>query len=352
MPPVNSIYPNLLNYGKKNPIYRLRAKALQHQKEYVTFVPPKKQTIMEETERLGSIQDYNQELGVETLHPLINVVDMSTIELIRHGKKQFGFYCVFLKDLSCGTLAYGRSRYDYQEGTMVFIAPGQVAGVNDNGVTMHPKGWILMFHPDLLYGTSLAKRMKDYTFFAYDSNEALHMSERERHIILNCLSKIREELEHATDKHTKHIIASNIETLLNHCVRFYERQFTTREIPNHRILVRFEQELQAWFDSDKPHTTGLPTVQWFAEQVCLSPNYFGDLVKKETGHSAKDYIQHFVVERAKTLLAESDKTISEIAYEIGFKYPHHLNRVFKKVTGRTPNTYRTTATQPPSYNAG
>lgn len=292
---------------------------------------------------LDSIQDYNHELGVETLHPLINVVNMSDLEYIPHGKKRFGFYCIYLKDLACGTLAYGRSQYDYQEGTMVFIAPGQVAGVDDGGRTMHPKGWILMFHADLLYGTPLAKRMKDYTFFSYDSNEALHMSERERHIILNCLHEIREELEHAIDKHTKQIISSNIETLLNHCVRFYERQFVTREVPNHRVLARFEQELTAWFDSGKPQEIGLPTVQYFAEQVCLSPNYFGDLVKKETGRSAKDYIQHYVVERAKALLNDSDMTISEIAYEVGFKYPHHLNRIFKKIAGKTPNEYRQTA---------
>lgn len=295
---------------------------------------------MENIIRLESIQDYNRELGVETLHPLVNVVDFSELKSIRHGRRYFGFYCVFLKDLNCGTLQYGRSRYDYQEGTMVFLAPGQVAGVDDNGVTENPKGMALVFHPDLLYGTPLARRMKDYSFFSYDSNEALHMSERERQIILNCFHEIREELEHAVDKHTKQIIASNIETLLNHCVRFYERQFITREVPNRDVLGRFEQVLRTYFDSNRAQENGLPSVQYCAGEVHLSPNYFGDLIKKETGKSAQEYIQLFIVEKVKELLAEKGKTVSEVAYDLGFRYPHHLNRMFKKVVGVTPNEYR------------
>lgn len=290
--------------------------------------------------RLESVQDYNQELGVETLHPLVSVVDFAQLESIRHGRRYFGFYCVYLKDLKCGTLQYGRSQYDYQEGTMVFVAPGQVAGVNDGGVTVNPKGMALMFHPDLLYGTPLARRMKEYSFFSYNSNEALHMSERERQIILNCFHEIREELEHAIDKHTKQIIASNIETLLNHCVRFYERQFITREASNRDVLGRFEEVLHGYFISEKPEDLGLPSVQYCAGEVHLSPNYFGDLIKKETGKSAQEYIQLFIIEKAKEKLAESSKPVSEIAYNLGFKYPHHLNRLFKKVAGITPNEYR------------
>jgi len=215
-----------------------------------------------------------------------------------------------------------------------------VAGIDDGGETLNPKGLALMFHPDLLYGTPLARRMKDYTFFSYESNEALHMSERERQIILNCFNEIKEELEHAIDKHTKQIIASNIETLLNHCIRFYERQFITRENVNRDLLGNFEQILNSYYASEKPQTTGLPSVGYCAEQMHLSPNYFGDLIKKETGKSAQEYIQLVVMEKVKELLAESNKTVSEIAYELGFKYPHHLSRVFKKVTGTTPNEYR------------
>ncbi len=292
--------------------------------------------------RLDSVQDYNKLLGVETRHPLISIVDLSTVGQIRHALKNFGFYTVFLKDIECGSLLYGRSTYDYQEGSLVFVAPGQVAGLDDGGVTQNPKGWVLMFHPDLLYGTPLARRIKDYSFFSYNSNEALHMSERERQIILNCFQEIREELEHAVDKHTKQIIAANIEVLLNHCVRFYDRQFVTREVPNHNLLSRFEDIMTAYFNSDKPQTIGLPSVQFCAEQLHLSSNYFGDLIKKETGKSAQEYIQLMTIERAKELLIGSDKSISEIAYELGFKYPHHFSRMFKKIVKITPNEYKIT----------
>lgn len=295
---------------------------------------------MENIIKLETIQDYNNLLGTKTLHPLVSVTDLSTLKSIRHCRKNFGFYCVFYKELACETLQYGRNKYDYEDGTLVFISPGQIAGINDDGETVNPKGIVLMFHADLLYGTPLARRMKDYTFFSYESNEALHMSDRERRIILNCFHEIREELEHTIDKHTKQIITSNIETLLNHCVRFYERQFVTREVVNRDLLTNFERILQQYFDSEKTSTIGLPSVQYCAEQMHLSPNYFGDLVKRETGKSAQEYIQLAIMERVKELLAESNKTISEIAYELGFKYPHHLSRIFKKVIGITPNEYR------------
>lgn len=289
---------------------------------------------------LESVQDYNRILGTETLHSLVGVIDMSELRAIPHCCIQFGFYCVFFKELDCGTMLYGRSKYDYQEGTMIFISPGQIAGINDGGETLNPKGWILMFHPDLLYGTPLAKLMKDYTFFSYSSNEALHMSEREKQIILNCFRDIRNELEHPVDKHTRHIVASNIETMLNHCVRFYDRQFVSREITNHNIIDRFQKILQDYLDSGMSKTLGLPTVQYCADKVCLSPNYFGDLIKKETGKTATEHIQLAVISMVKGQLVETDKTISEIAYDLGFNYPHHLSRTFKKIVGITPNEFR------------
>ena len=296
---------------------------------------------MSEIIKLETVQDYNNRLGVETLHPLVSVVDFSTLEVLEHSRKNFGFYCIFLKELDCGTLLYGRNKYDYQEGTLVFLAPGQVAGVDDGGETRNPKGWALFFHPDLLYGTSLARRIKEYTFFSYESNEALHMSERERQIILNCFREIKEELEHSIDKHSKQIIAANIEVLLNHCVRFYDRQFIIRKTVNRGLLENFEDLLSAYFESDKPQTIGLPSVQYCAAQLHLSPNYFGDLVKKETGKSAQEHIQLTVIGKVKELLIESNKSVSEIAYSLGFKYPHHLSRMFKNIVGSTPNEYRT-----------
>ena len=289
---------------------------------------------------MDSVQDYNENLGVETLHPLVSVVDMSELAEIRHSLKRFGFYCVILKQLECGTLLYGRNKYDYREGTLVFVAPGQIAGANDGGVSKHPKGWILMFHPDLLKGTSLASKMREYSFFSYTSNEALHTSERERQTIIGCMREIREELQHPVDKHSKRIIASNIELLLNHCIRFYDRQFVTREEINHDVLKRFEELLNTYFDSPDVAKLGLPTVAWFADKLNLSPNYFGDLVKRELGISAQEYIQRHIIEQAKYLLVNERMTVSQAAYALGYKYPNHLSRVFKHATGISPNEYK------------
>lgn len=288
---------------------------------------------------MESVQDYNENLGIETLHPLVNVVDMSELPEIRHSLKRFGFYCIFLKQLECGTILYGRSKYDYREGTLVCVAPGQVAGANDGGVTTHVKGWILMFHPDLLRGTSLANKMRDYSFFSYTSNEALHTSERERQTIIGCMREIREELHRPIDRHSKRIIASNIELLLNHCIRFYDRQFVTREVTNHDVLSRFEQLLADYFDASAEKQE-LPTVAWFADKLHLSPNYFGDLVKRETGVSAHEYIRQQIIERAKILLADGWMTVSQTAYALGYKYPNHLSRVFKRATGISPHEYK------------
>lgn len=288
---------------------------------------------------MESVQDYNENLGVETLHPLVSVVDMSELPEIRHSLKRFGFYCIFLKQLECGTILYGRSKYDYREGTLVCVAPGQVAGANDGGVTTHAKGWILMFHPDLLRGTSLANKMRDYSFFSYTSNEALHTSERERQTIIGCMREIREELHRPIDRHSKRIIASNIELLLNHCIRFYDRQFMTREVTNHDVLSRFEQLMTHYFDTSAEKQE-LPTVAWFADKLHLSPNYFGDLVKRETGISAQEYIRQQIIERAKLLLVDGRMTVSQTAYALGYKYPNHLSRMFKQATGISPHEYK------------
>lgn len=181
---------------------------------------------------------------------------------------------------------------------------------------------------------------KDYTFFGYQSSEALHISERERRIVLDCFSKIEYELDHAIDKHSKKLIVDNIELFLNYCVRFYERQFITRDHVHTGILEKFEHLLNAYFQTDHPQTIGLPSVAWCAGELNLSPNYFGDLIKKETGQSAQDYIQAKVIEVAKEKIFDPGKTVNEIAYELGFKYPQHFSRFFKERVGESPNEYR------------
>lgn len=298
---------------------------------------------MSELRRFETINDYNTFNNTETLHPLVSVVDLSKAKPRQASNMYFGFYTVILKEVKCGDLRYGRHTYDYQEGTLVFIGPGQVVSVSNTGETYQPKGYAVVFHPDLIHGTSLGRHIQEYTFFGYQSNEALHLSERERTLVLDCLSKIGYELEQAVDKHSKRLIVSNIELLLNYCVRFYDRQFITRDNVNRGTIERFEALLNAYFQSEKPQTNGLPSVAWCADQLHLSANYFGDLVKKETGRSAQEYIQARLMEVAKERLFDRDKTINQIAYDLGFKYPQHFSRFFKEQMGQTPNEYRTYA---------
>ena len=295
---------------------------------------------MNSIKRFETINDYNIFNNNETLHPMVSVVDLSKARPRQGSRMYFGFYTIFLKDVKCGDLVYGRNTYDYQEGTLVFLAPGQVAGVNSNGETYQPKGYALIFHPDLIHGTSLGKHIQDYTFFGYQFNEALHLSERERKIVLDCFSKIEYELEHAIDNHSKRLIVSNIELFLEYCTRFYDRQFITRDIVLKGILERFENLLNNYFQSDKPQTIGLPSVAYCANELNLSAGYFGDLIKKETGKTAQEFIQSKVIDEAKERIFDINKSVSEIAYELGFKYPQHFTRLFKQRVGVAPNEYR------------
>jgi len=295
---------------------------------------------MDNIRRFETINDYNTFNNNETLHPLVSVVDLSKANPRQGSLMYFGFYTIFLKDVKCGDLLYGRHTYDYQEGTLVFLAPGQVAGVNSNGETYQPKGYALVFHPDLIHGTPLGKHIQDYTFFSYQSHEALHLSERERRIVLDCFSKIQYELEHAIDKHSKRLIVSNIELFLDYCIRFYDRQFITRDNIHKGILERFEHLLNGYFQTDKPQNIGLPSVAWCANELNLSASYFGDLIKKETGRTAQEYIQSKLIDVAKEKIFDHSKSVSEIAYELGFKYPQHFTRLFKQRVGQSPNEYR------------
>lgn len=287
----------------------------------------------------NTVKDYNDFNKNETLHPLISIVDHSKADRRSAHKMTFNVYCVILKQTKCGDLRYGNNNYDYQEGTLVFFAPGQVVEVTSEE-EFQPLGTALVFHPDFLHNTSLGKRMMDFNFFSYNTNEALHLSDRERNIVMESFDKINYELNQSIDKHSKTLIASTIELFLNYCTRFYDRQFITRENVNHGILEKFEDLLNSYFSSDKPNSIGLPSVSWCADELNLSANYFGDLIKKETGFTAQEYIQTKVITVAKERVFDADKSISEIAYELGFKYPQHFTRLFKQKVGVTPNEYR------------
>ncbi len=300
---------------------------------------------MEKIVNIDSISECNAFNNHKTLHPLATVIDFSKATPRDWGeadtiKFQYGLYSIFLKDVKCGDLVYGRHYYDYQAGTLVFFAPGQFAITENPKVVYQPMGHGLFFHADFLIGTSLGKNIQEYKFFDYQTHEALHISDDERQMILDCFAKIEFELKQPIDKHSKKLIASNIELFLNYCQRFYDRQFITREVAHKGILAKFEDLLNDFFSSDKPQTIGLPSVAYFAEGVHLSANYFGDLIKKETGKPAKEYIQNKTIELAKNKIVESDKTVNEIAFELGFKYPQHFTRLFKKKVGQSPNEYR------------
>ena len=296
---------------------------------------------MDKILNLDSVDLYNKLYGLETLNPLVSVIDLnkatSSVDLIRFN---YGIYALYLKLEKACDIKYGRQTYDYQEGTIVCFAPGQTAETNPTTDKVQVNAHGILFHPDLLRGTSLGKNIKKYTFFSYEVNEALHLSEEERSIVMDCLKIIRMELEHGVDKHSKTLLVNHIELLLNYCMRFYERQFITRGKTNRDVLTRFENLLEEYLESTLAEQDGLPTVKYFADKLCLSSNYFGDMFKKETGKSPQEYIQEKVIELAKERISGTADTVSQIAYSLGFQYPQHFCRLFKKRVGYTPSEYR------------
>lgn len=299
---------------------------------------------METICKLETVNDYNALVGVETKHPLVSVIDFSEIVVAAAQRPythlHFGLYAVYLKELECGAMIYGRNTYDYQNGTLVFIAPGQVAKIMVGEQYQAPSGKVLLFHPDLLHGTALAKQMVEYKFFSYDTNEALHISENERKIVTDCLSAITAEMEQRMDKYSKRFIVNNIQMLLDYCIRFYDRQFITRDNINKGVVAKFATLLNDYYRSDLSGQDGVPTVAFFAEKLNLSANYFGELIKRETGKTALDYIHLKIIDEAKNRILSDERSISEISYRLGFKYPQHFIRLFKNQTGLTPNAYR------------
>ncbi len=293
--------------------------------------------------QLQHISDLNNFVKSKTSHPLVAVVDFSkTDEYLEEGTRiSADFYSIMFKNYCANKLRYGRQSYDFQEGNLICIAPKQVLTM-DNEIEKKEDmlGWGLFFHPDLLRGTSLGKKMNEYTYFSYEMSEALHLSDKEKQTLYDCVLKIETELQENIDSHSQNLIVSNIELLLNYCSRYYGRQFITRKNSNSNAVLQVESLLRNYFNSDKIKELGLPTVKYLADHVHLSPSYLSDLLKKETGRNAQDHIHYYLIEEAKNILLNSNSSVSEVAYSLGFEYPQYFSKLFKQKTGFTPINYR------------
>ncbi|MBK8847494.1 MAG: helix-turn-helix transcriptional regulator [Bacteroidetes bacterium] len=293
--------------------------------------------------QLHSISEINHFVQNKTNHPLVAVVDFSKVdEYVEEGTRiSTDFYSIMFKNYCANKIRYGRQSYDFQDGSLVCIAPKQVVTM-DSEIEKRDDmmGWGLFFHPDLLRGTSLGEKMNEYTFFSYETAEALHLSEKEKQTLYDCVQKIATELQENIDNHSQTLIVSNIELLLNYCSRYYGRQFITRKSSNSNTIAQVEKLLKSYFKSEQLKETGLPTVKYLADNIHLSASYLSDLLKKETGMNAQDHIHYYLIEEAKNILINSDNSVGEIAYSLGFEYPQYFSKLFKQKTGKTPIEYR------------
>ncbi len=292
---------------------------------------------------LKSISEINKFVQKRVKHPMVAVVDFTKFDeyAVEGMRISCDFYSIMFKNYCLNQMKYGRTLYDFQEGSLLCIAPRQVVTM-DSEIEKRADmmGWGLFFHPDLIRETSLGNKMKDYNFFSYETAEALHLSEKEKQILFDCVQKIEQELQENIDNHSQTLIVSNIELLLNYCARYYGRQFITRKNVNTDVVAQIERLLQEYFRSDALKQKGLPTVKYLAEQVHLSANYLSDLLKKETGKNAQDHIHYQLIEEAKIILLHSNATVSEVAYSLGFEYPQYFSKLFKQKTGITPVAFR------------
>ena len=295
---------------------------------------------MEKVLNVQSVNDYAHFVGAPELHPLVSVIHYDELEHCRHSLNKYGVYGIFLMEESPYTIQYGNAQIHVQGGTLMGVAPGQTGGISDNGEIIHIKGWVLLFHPDLLKGTHLEHRMPGFHFFSYYSSEALVLAPEEWKRIERCIQAIRRELtENPEDGHLVPIIVEYIALILEFAVRFYERQFRSEKSSADSFILRLNAFLARYYAENQQKKDGIPTVRCCAENLFLSPNYFGDLVRARTGDSASAYIRRFLMERAKSLLREGH-TVSETAEALGFDYPQHFTRVFKRTVGLTPKEYR------------
>lgn len=300
---------------------------------------------MKEIIRLKDISEVHDFYGFsKPKHPLVTVLPIDEhMTNFDYGDESytFDFYQISLKEGIRGTLGYGRNEYDFKEGTMTFIKPNQIVKVENSDDYQGGKGWTLIFHPDLLRKSELGNSIENYSFFSYAVYEALHLSDNEKNILTELVKKIEKEYEQNIDKHSQEIIVANIDMILKYCKRYYDRQFYTRSNLNKDIVSRFEKVIKDYYQSDEqPTTTGVLSVKYCATKLSMSSNYLGDLIKTETGRNAKEHIQDYIIEKAKTKIVGTNLSISEIAYSLGFEYPQGFNKLFKVKTGTSPGQYR------------
>jgi AraC-like DNA-binding protein len=293
---------------------------------------------------LHSITDLHKvfKLG-NSFHPLVTVLDFSQVneQVEQNSRITTDFYSIIFKNYCKNNMKYGRKAIDFQDGNLICIAPNQTIDVDNEVEDRADKmGWGLFFHPDLIRATTLNDKIKEYTFFNYEVSEALHLSDKEKVVLFDCIQKIQVELQENIDVHSQHIIVSTIELLLNYCSRFYGRQLITRGQKNKAIVSQIEILLRHYFEANTIQEQGLPTVKYLASQVHLSSSYLSDLLKKETGKNAQEHIHFYLIEKAKDYLMNTEKNINEIAYSLGFEYPQYFNKLFKQKTGNTPMEYR------------
>lgn len=288
--------------------------------------------------KVRNVSDYSRYIGHIDPHSLVSVIDFAKLSPFRHSLNNYGVYGIFFHDEAEIDLKYGCGKYDYKKGTVICVAPGQIGGKEDNGELISLTGWALLFHPDILHGTHLEKEIKEYSFFDYSINEALHMTEEEHDTLVSLMQQIQNEVERPHDSVQDKIIVGHIALMLSFCQRFYNRQFMTRKIENSDTLVKFDNLLRSYFEQNLQLSQGLPTVQYCADRLCMSSNYFGDLVKRTTGDTASSYIRQHIIQLAKNGLT-TGAGITQVAYELGFEYPQHLSKMFKKQTGITPSEY-------------
>ncbi|MGX1929343.1 helix-turn-helix domain-containing protein [Flagellimonas sp. 2504JD4-2] len=299
---------------------------------------------MKDIIHIKSITEANSMFGMPPpKHPLVSVIwakDLPHFHEFEGVRINTNLFAVSLKDGITGSMGYGRNSYDFTEGMMVFSKPNQVMTFEEKNVEEDAKGWLLVFHPDLIRKSELGRTIDNYSFFDYEVHEALHLSDEEKATLTDLVLKIETEINQNIDKHSQKLIIANIELILDYCNRYYDRQFYVRTNLHQDHISEFESLLKDYFISEKPSELGLPTVRYCGERLNMSPNYLSDLLKKETGMSAKEHINAFIVNKAKNKLLGSTDSVSEIAYSLGFEYPQHFSKLFKSKTGMSPVKYR------------